>query len=245
MDMITTTSWHSRHNLGYRLKAKFRRKLIALQKKNPLIAPFSVETNVIASHWWAKAWNSNLKNYAVTSTELQKGKLHFQCGALADIQVNANYIQAIVLGSKIAPYDVTIAINPISQTKWLKIQRLYATSFDAFEKILDHNLPKEMSDIFTIKETGLLPLKKDITFSCSCSERQRLCKHIAVVLYALGVKVDTDPQLLFKLRSVNILDFISQSIHQERKNILKRANNKNLKLLKNAHLSSIFNVNVK
>lgn len=244
MDMLTTTSWHSRHNLHYRLKTKFRRKLAAFQKKNPSIIPFSLKTKALASTWWGKKWNANLKHYTASNIHLEKGKLHFKCEALADLKINSNYIQAIVLGSNINPYDVTVAINPLSQASWKRIQKLYAGHLELFEKVLDNRFPKEMSDIFTNKPTGLFPSVKDITFNCSCSDRSRLCKHTAVVLYALGAKIDDAPQLLFKLRGVNILEFISGSIHSERKRILKRANNKNLNLLKDTNLSEIFNISL-
>ena len=233
--MFTTTSWHSRHNLPYRLKTKFRRKLTTFQKKRPSIIPFSIKTKHLASNWWAKKWNTNLKNYTFGNVHLEKGKLHFRCEALADLKIDSNYIQASVLGSKINPYNVTIAVKPLSQAKWTKIRKLYDGHLESFEKILNHRFPKKMSDIFSNKPLGLFPFPKDITFSCSCSDRVKICKHVAVVLYAIGAKIDENPQLLFELRGVNILEFISNSIHTERKNILKRANNKNIKALKNVN----------
>ncbi len=242
--MLTNTIWHSRHNLEYRLKTKFRRKLATFRKKNPSIHPFSVTTKKMAVNWWAKNWNAYLKNYTNNTIHLEKGKLHLRCNALADFKITSKGTHAIVLGSKIKPYDVTITIKPIAKTTWARIQKLYDGDLESFEKILDNHFPKEMSDIFTNKPTGLLPLPKDISFTCSCSNRGRICKHTAVALYALGAKIDQDPQLLFKLRGVSILEFISNSIHTERKKILTKTNNKNLKTLKNINLSETFNIEI-
>lgn len=242
--MFTNTTWHSRHNLEYRLKSKFRRKLTTFEKKNPSIHPFTVSNKKIADNWWAKCWNAHLKNFTNNSSHLEKGKLYLRCNALADFEITPTGAQAIVLGSKINPYKAIISINPLSNQTWTKIQKLYDGHFESFEKIIDNHFPKEMSDIFTNKPTGLLPSPKDIRFTCSCSNRDRMCKHTAVVLYAIGAKIDENPQLLFKLRGVNILELISSSIEIERKRILTRCNNKNLNTLKTTNLAEIFNIDI-
>ncbi len=238
------TDWHTQYNLPYRFKTKFRRKLTTFQKKNPEITPFTITEKNLASNWWGKAWNANLKNYTFNNTRLEKGKLYFRCEALADFKINSNNIEAIVLGSKVQPYNVQITIEPISETLWTKFQKLYDGHLEAFEKIIDNQFPKEMADIFTNKPIGLFPSKTQITFECSCPDRANLCKHTAVALYALGAKIDNDPKLLFKLRGVNILEFISKSIHAEREIILKKAKKKNPKILKNTNLSEIFNIEI-
>lgn len=239
-----TTDWHSRHNLNYRLKTKFKRKTIALQKKNPKISPFSPEGNLLASHWWGKAWNAHLKKYTFNTIRLEKGKLNFRCGALADFKVKSKRIKAIVLGSKIEPYYVTIKFEPIAKIKWRRIQKLYNGHLEWFEKVLDNQIPKEMSDLFTQKPTGIFPSPDEISFECTCSDRSNLCKHTAVALYGLGTKIDMDFQLLFKLRGVDILELISQSIHEERENILKKVKTKNPKVLKSTNLSEIFKIEI-
>ncbi|MCK5611485.1 hypothetical protein KAR91_56970, partial [Candidatus Pacearchaeota archaeon] len=85
-----TTSWHSRYNLNSRLKAKFRRKLIAFKKNNPGITPYTISTKALASNWWGKAWNAHLKKYTFNNISLEKGKLHFRCEALADLKINSD-----------------------------------------------------------------------------------------------------------------------------------------------------------
>ncbi|MFC1510758.1 hypothetical protein ACFL49_03760, partial [Candidatus Omnitrophota bacterium] len=76
--MYTTPVWHNRYNIGSRLKAKYRRKLITYQKKNPAITPFSLKADVLSINWWGKAWNANLKNYMCNKTDMEKGKLNFK-----------------------------------------------------------------------------------------------------------------------------------------------------------------------
>ena len=241
---LYTNSWHSRYNLNSRLKSKFRRKLNTFQKSNPDIKPFSISTKALAANWWAKAWNANLKNYTFKNINLEKGKLHLRCGALADIKINSDNIEAIVLGSKTQPYSVTITFEPITEVNWAKIQKKYDGHLESFEKILENNFPKDMADVYTGKPTGLFPTKEQISFHCSCSNRANICKHTAVALFALGSMIDNDNQLLFRLRGVSILDLISRSIHAERKNILEKAKNKSKKVLKDTDLSEHFNIEI-
>lgn len=239
-----TTSWHSRYNLDSRLKAKFKRKLVNLQKKNPKINPYTLTTKALAINWWAKAWNANLKNYTFNNVRLEKGKLNLRCGALADLQIKSGQVKAIILGSKIEPYNVKITFEPIPEANWLKIQKLYDGHLESFEKILENNFPKNMSDIYTSKPLGLFPSKKQISFNCDCSTRVNICKHTAVALYTLGAMIDNDIQLLFKLRGVSAIDLISRSIHAERKSILKKARTKSASALNDTDLSNIFKIEI-
>lgn len=240
--MLTTKTWHSRYNLDYRLKTMYRRKVTAFQKKNPSITPFCVTSKVLAENWWGKAFNAHLKNYTKNTIHLEKGKLHFRCEALADMKITDGHIKAIVFGTAIQPYDVSITINPLPKENWARIQKIYDGNLEGFEKILDKQFPKNMAGIFTNKPSGLFPLMKDISFECSCSDHGRICKHVGVALYALGAKIDADPLLLFTLRGADLMKFISDSIHKERKEILKRANNKSFKVLKTKDLSEIFSL---
>lgn len=240
--MYTKPVWHHRYNLGSRLKATFRRKLAALQKKNPEITPFTLAADVLTINWWGKAWNANIKNYIPNKTELEKGKLNFRSEALADLKINTNWIEAIVLGSKITPWTVKMSIKPLAQEKWLKIQKQYDQHLESFEKILDHQFPKDMEDLFTNRPLGLFPSSKEMAFECSCSSHNNLCKHTSVVLFALGTKIDADPNLLFTLRGVDVFDLISDSIHTERKRILQKAKTKSTKILKDSNLAEIFGI---
>ena len=71
-DMYTSTTWHSRHNLEYRLKTKFRRKLATFKTKNPSIHPFVVTTKKMANNWWGKNWNAQM-TYFLNDINLASG----------------------------------------------------------------------------------------------------------------------------------------------------------------------------
>jgi uncharacterized Zn finger protein len=60
-------------------------------------------------------------------------------------------------------------------------------------------------------EDGLFPKPKEIRFVCSCPDHADMCKHVSAVLYAVGVLLDGQPELLFKLRGVDGEDLLAKA----------------------------------
>ena len=58
-------------------------------------------------------------------------------------------------------------------------------------------------EVVTDRKEGLFPLPGEMSFHCSCPDWARMCKHVAAVLYGVGARLDTKPELLFTLRGVN------------------------------------------
>ena len=56
--------------------------------------------------------------------------------------------------------------------------------------------------IVTDSAQGLFPKPGDIGMSCSCPDWATMCKHVAAVLYGVGARLDTQPELLFTLRNL-------------------------------------------
>jgi uncharacterized Zn finger protein len=51
--------------------------------------------------------------------------------------------------------------------------------------------------------------------NCSCPDWADMCKHVAAVLYGVGARLDSAPELLFTLRNVDHLQLISQAVAAE------------------------------
>jgi uncharacterized Zn finger protein len=64
----------------------------------------------------------------------------------------------------------------------------------------------------TQHDGGLFPQPKEIDLKCSCPDWAGMCKHLAAVLYGVGARLDTAPELLFTLRNVDHLELISQAV---------------------------------
>jgi uncharacterized Zn finger protein len=61
------------------------------------------------------------------------------------------------------------------------------------------------------EKTGLFPSPAEIQLSCSCPDWASMCKHVAAVLYAIGARLDQQPELLFKLHNVDEKELIAKA----------------------------------
>jgi uncharacterized Zn finger protein len=67
----------------------------------------------------------------------------------------------------------------------------------------------------TRQEDGLFPKPKEIEMTCSCPDWATMCKHCAAVLYAVGARLDSAPEVLFLLRGVDHTELIGQAVSAE------------------------------
>jgi DNA-binding transcriptional regulator YiaG len=63
--------------------------------------------------------------------------------------------------------------------------------------------------IVTNRQHGLFPLPGEMALDCSCPDGADMCKHVAAVLYGVGSRLDSRPELLFLLRDVDAQELIA------------------------------------
>ncbi len=69
-------------------------------------------------------------------------------------------------------------------------------------------------EVVTDRKDGLFPLPGEMSFTCSCPDSARMCKHVAAVLYGIGARLDARPELLFTLRGVDQEELIAADAEQ-------------------------------
>jgi len=138
-------------------RAKARRKLKQLQKKNPGIRPIVIDGNKLAHTWWGKAWNKNLELYADYSNRIGRGRSYVRHGAVLDLKIEPGKVKALVQGSRGNPYKVEIGIKSISKASWKKLKQESFVELASLQQLLDGRLPKALNEIFTAKGKGLFP----------------------------------------------------------------------------------------
>ena len=50
-----------------------------------------------------------------------------------------------------------------------------------------------------------------MTLDCSCPDWAGVCKHVAAVLYGVGIRLDARPELFFALRQVDQAELLSSA----------------------------------
>ena len=95
-------------------------------------------------------------------------------------------------------------------------------------------------EIVTDQNQGLFPKPSEITLACGCPDRAAMCKHIAAVLYGVGVRLDHQPELLFLLRYVDHEELITTELDMQSATSKKGKRRR----LAGADLSEVFGVDM-
>src|SRR6202034_2630588 len=76
-------------------------------------------------------------------------------------------------------------------------------------ELLQGRLSTNVMTVVTDRHEGLFPQPSEIKLDCSCPDWAVMCKHVAAVLYGVGARLDTKPELLFILRGVDHEELIA------------------------------------
>jgi uncharacterized Zn finger protein len=226
-------------------RAKAKKKIKELKKKNPDIQPIIIKGKALAKTWWGKEWNNNLERYADYSNRIGRGRSYVRHSAVLDLKIQSGKVTALVQGSYSTPYSLQITIKPIDKKKWNDIKKSCKGKMDSIKQLVGCKFPKELGDLFTRKNKGLFPSPKEIKFECDCPDWADMCKHVAATLYGIGARLDEDPGLFFVLRKVNIKDLISETVKESKKELLQKAKKKTSRIIKNdSNLSGLFGIDL-
>lgn len=190
-------------------RRKAEREMAKLAKKGKVIRPVQLEGRTIARTFWGKAWCDNLESYMDYANRLPRGRTYVRNGSVVHLDVRAGEIEATVSGS--ALYQVRISIAPAAKAKWKRLCHECSGAIGSLVELLRGRFSDHVMGIITRKETGLFPAPAEIKLKCSCPDWATMCKHVAAVLYGVGARLDQSPELLFKLRSVNHEELITQA----------------------------------
>ncbi|MGA9187082.1 MAG: SWIM zinc finger family protein [Methanosarcina sp.] len=159
--------------------------------------------------WWAKRWVKTLESFNM-GARLSRGKSYARKGQVTSIKIDAGLVRAKVQGSNPTPYSVTIKVRTLNGSEWELLAEKLALKPIFAAKLLAGEMPEDIDSAF--KEIGLSIFPEtldDLETDCSCPDWSNPCKHIAAVYYLLGEEFDRDPFLIFKLRGVDMDEFMS------------------------------------
>ncbi len=190
-------------------RRKVAGEMAKLAKKGQAISPVVVQGRTIAATAWGKAWCANMESYSDYSNRLPRGRTYVRNGSVVDLQITPGTVAAQVSGSSI--YRTTITVKPVPTAKWQQICADCAGGIDSLVELLQGRFSKGVMDRLCRQGDGLFPVPKDIHFDCSCPDSADMCKHVAAVLYGIGARFDSKPELLFTLRQVDPAELLSKA----------------------------------
>jgi uncharacterized Zn finger protein len=187
-------------------RKKAEREVAKLRKKGHSHAPVTIQGRKLATTFWGKAWCDNLESYSDFANRLPRGRTYVRNGSVIDLQVSGGEIRAMVMGSEL--YKVTVKVSPIPKAHWSAICKDCSGSIDSLVELLQGRLSQAVMERVCQQRTGLFPAPTEVQLSCSCPDWASMCKHVAAVLYGIGVRLDEQPELAFKLRAVDHAELI-------------------------------------
>jgi uncharacterized Zn finger protein len=173
------------------------------------LTPVRASGNKIATTFWGRAWCDNLERYSDFSNRLPRGRTYLRNGSVIDLKIEDGEVKAQVAGSSL--YKTVVKVAAVPQTQWRELSAECAGSIDSVVELLRGKLSQSVMTRICKPGTGLFPSPKEISFDCSCPDWAAMCKHVAAVLYGVGVRLDAQPELLFRLRNVDAADLVAQA----------------------------------
>lgn len=225
-------------------KAKAAQKLKELSKKKPNMKPVALKGSALAHTWWGKAWNRNLEQYADYSNRIGRGRSYVRHGAVLDLQIEPGEVIALVQGSNRNPYSVSVKIQTLKKETWQRMKTACEGTLESFQELLAGNFPKALGEIFICKDSGMFPAPIELKFDCSCPDWADMCKHVAAVLYGVGVRLDEDPKLFFRLRDAGIDELIKQAVAGKVEKLLEKAGRKSGRIIEDKDIASVFGIDI-
>ncbi len=187
-------------------RARAERQRAKLLAKGPL-APVQVEGRKIARTFWGRSWCLNLERYSDFETRLPRGRSYLRSGSVLDLAVGPGRVAAQVSGTRL--YHVEVEVAAIPPRRGAALRRDCAGTIDSLVELLQGHLSQPVLERVCRQETGLFPSPSEIAFRCSCPDWASMCKHVAAVLYGIGVRLDQRPELLFELRQVEAQELVA------------------------------------
>lgn len=234
------SSWgYFRQPTSYEIESSAEAYIKRQAKKGIILNPVYPKTNArtIAVSWWGISWCKNLERYLDFANRLDRGKKYVRAHAVMDFKEEDGKISALVSGS--SPYEIEIRIDPLSKKRQGEIADHCLNRIQNVEDLLNGKFPEELKDVFFAKE-GLFPAPKEIHFSCSCPDYASMCKHVAAVMYAIGIKLDDDPLIFFRLRGINPDTFIAEAIKDRVEQMLDNAKKASTRIIDSGDVEDLF-----
>ncbi|TVP76146.1 helix-turn-helix domain-containing protein [Thioalkalivibrio sp.] len=195
-----------------RRRAKGLRHVAAMKKRGEVVEPVVAATprGRIAVSFWGQAWCDHLESYSDFANRLPRGRTYLRNGSVLHLGIEPGKIQALVMGSEL--YRQSVRIDPLPAGQWEALKQRCQGRIGSVIELLQGRISREIMAVVTDRDTGLFPRPDEIHLGCDCPDWADLCKHLAAVLYGVGARLDTAPELLFTLRGVDHAELIQSDM---------------------------------
>ncbi|MCA9186783.1 MAG: SWIM zinc finger family protein, partial [Planctomycetales bacterium] len=191
-------------------RANAAREIRRMAKEGKTVEPVRITHRGIATTFWGRSWCGHLEKYCDYANRMPRGRTYARNGSILDLKVESGRIDALVQGSDL--YHIHVKMAPLAREKWQGLCQAYSQEITSVLDLMRGKLTDRVLAKLTDPKTGLFPAKSEIKFDCDCPDGALMCKHIAAVLYGVGHRLDTKPELFFLLRGVDHAELVAQAV---------------------------------
>lgn len=177
--------------------------------------------------WWGEKWLNAFSNITYEN-RLPRGKSYARSGAVLNVDIKRNKINASVQGSRRQPYKIEIVIPEFTKKEKQEILNIIQGNTFYLSNLLTRKMPANLYESLAAKKIHLFPRSwKDLKATCSCPDWAVPCKHIAAVIYLIANEIDKNPFLVFSLHNFDILNELKNAgldIQQSENSSIKSVN---------------------
>ena len=195
-------------------------------------------TKKIAQSFWGHAWCRHLESYSDYESRLPPGRSYVRNGSVCHLEIKSGCINAFVSGTEL--YEIKINIDQLPTEDWTNLKKRCSGKIGSLLELLQGKLSDEVMTFVTDLDQGLFPNPNEIHLDCNCPDHADLCKHLASVLYGVGIHLDEQPELLFLLRGVDHKELIEANSTES---LLQSKTNKRRRIATD-DLSNVFGVEI-
>jgi len=209
--------------------------------KGKTLSPIVVKSKSIIDSWWGQAWCDNLEHYADYESRIERGKRYVRSGAVIDLKITGSKILARVQGQRRSPYKVEIHISSLNEEHCQMIASKCSKNIKNLEALINGDFPDELKELFT-GENGIFPTPREISFRCSCPDWAVMCKHVAAVLYGVGVRFDENPFMFFTLRGIDVTRMVDVALENKVEMMLENVQKPSKRILNHHEVENTFGI---
>ena len=162
---------------------------------------------------WGSWFIDVLDTYEM-GARLDRGRTYANTGRVLSLEFDGGRAIAKVEGNYRPFYRVEIRFPPLKEAE--QVYRMIEDDPPLLARIAAGELPETFLKKLINNGINLIPRDwHEMKRSCTCPDYGDPCKHMAALYYIIAREIDTDPQLLFRLRGMNLAERFGKTVVQE------------------------------
>ena len=151
---------------------------------------------------WGRWFIDVLDSYEM-GERLERGRRYANAGKVLSLELTEGRAIAKVEGKSSPFYKVAISFPPLKEAE--QVCDMIEKDPPLLAQIAAGELPETFLEKLKEKGINLIPTRwREMKRSCTCPDYGDPCKHMAALYYIIAGEIDSNPQVLFRLRGMDL-----------------------------------------